>query len=491
MNPTSWTGARAAVAALAAALAALALASCHETSPFHVCDRVDCGTGRCVAGDGGQVCVCDPGSHLVGQHCEPDPGADADADADSDADTDADDDGDGDDGGVSFCVGRDCEDDNPCTDNSCDEENDRCVSEPAVEDTPCPGVFFCRVETTCGADGRCDDETGSARDCADAFSCTEDRCSEVDRACYPQPNHASCVEADRNFCDPGAAGRDPVTGCAPHPCTDPSDCNDGFHCNGVELCDMLQCAAGTPPDCDDHYSCTDDACSEAAHDCRYTRVVERCDDLEFCTVDVCDPENSEADGVTGCVHAPEPCEDGFGCTEDACREADDTCLHVPIDGFCDDVDPCTGIETCDVDTGCLAGTPLVCDDGQPCNGIETCAPGVGCQEGTTSTCNKASPDGCCQDGCTIATDHDCCEAAGCEDRAPDACCPSYCAVGDDPDCCALSYACVEPHPNGCCPPTCTIENDTDCCGAADCSGAVRDFCCPRPDCEPFPGDVDC
>ena len=41
-------------------------------------------------------------------------------------------------------------------------------------------------------------------------------------------------------------------------------CDDHNACNGVETCGQNVCVAGTAPDCDDHDSCTDDACDPAA-----------------------------------------------------------------------------------------------------------------------------------------------------------------------------------------------------------------------------------
>ena len=73
-----------------------------------------------------------------------------------------------------------------------------------------------------------------------------------------------------------------------------------------------------------------------------------------------------------------------------------------IDADCDDGNVCNGVETCDPNGVCVAGTPLNCDDGVYCNGIETCDPGSGCQAGTPPDCDDGVP--CTVDSCDEATD---------------------------------------------------------------------------------------
>ncbi|UCG34061.1 MAG: hypothetical protein JSU68_05380, partial [Phycisphaerales bacterium] len=87
-----------------------------------------------------------------------------------------------------------------------------------------------------------------------------------------------------------------------------TDCDDGLWCNGMETCVAGTCQPGTPPDCSD----------------------------------------------------------GLECTVDSCDEENDLCVNTPDDTVCDDGLWCNGAETCDVELGCVNGTPPDCSDPQEC-----------------------------------------------------------------------------------------------------------------------------
>jgi hypothetical protein len=63
---------------------------------------------------------------------------------------------------------------------------------------------------------------------------------------------------------------------------------------------------------------------------------------------------------------PPDCDDGVSCTDDSCNEATDACDNAVNDGNCDDGAFCNGVDTCDPVNDCQAGTPPVCDDGRLC-----------------------------------------------------------------------------------------------------------------------------
>src|SRR5437867_8790419 len=104
-----------------------------------------------------------------------------------------------------------------------------------------------------------------------------------------------------------------------------------------------------------------------------------CDDLNFCTVDSCDP-------TTGtCRHDPLSCDDHNPCTTDSCSPfgvGRGTCDHgeLPIGTACSDGDPCTQGDSCRIvgttSFRCV-GTPLAagssCDDGNSCTTSDTCS----------------------------------------------------------------------------------------------------------------------
>lgn len=93
-------------------------------------------------------------------------------------------------------------------------------------------------------------------------------------------------------------------------CTDDAECSDGDACNGMELCDAGACMPGTPPDCDDGISCTDDRCDTALGGCVNEPMNAACDDGLFCNgVEQCDP-------LSGCVTGDVPCPPNLECDEE-------------------------------------------------------------------------------------------------------------------------------------------------------------------------------
>lgn len=162
-------------------------------------------------------------------------------------------------------------------------------------------------------------------------------------------------------------------------CTEESECSDGNFCNGRETCDRGVCRPGVMVDCDD----------------------------------------------------------GMDCTEDACHEMSNTCIHVPDHGFCDETEGCNGVERCepvspDADSrGCEAGHPLVCDDADPCTD-DYCA-----HDAWHARLKDADGDGYGDWGCIICDGPGPCEAGDdCDDSDP-AIHPGAtedCADGVDNDC---------------------------------------------------------
>ena len=128
-------------------------------------------------------------------------------------------------------------------------------------------------------------------------------------------------------------------------------------------------------------------------------------------------EEEDGGGETGCATAEE-CDDGVDCTLDSCDVRDGTCKNDAFDATCDDGNPCTGIEICDVVLGCIPGTPVDCADEFDCT-VDSCDP-------LTTDC-RHSPDhalctaplicdvarGGCVDPPTCAVDADCDDGDDC------------------------------------------------------------------------------
>ncbi|HEV8201545.1 MAG TPA: hypothetical protein VGS03_16135, partial [Candidatus Polarisedimenticolia bacterium] len=118
--------------------------------------------------------------------------------------------------------------------------------------------------------------------------------------------------------------------------------------------------------CDDGDPCTVDRCDPATVQCVHPAVV--CDDFSPCTVDSCEPGLGcrfapVPDGIEcgtnpcmspslcqagECVQGHTLCDDGNGCTLDACDAATGQCHHtlLPEGASCDDQNACTTATSC-------------------------------------------------------------------------------------------------------------------------------------------------
>ena len=353
----------------------------------------------------------------------------------------------------------DCSDGTACTIDVCDEDVDGCTSEPS--DAACDDGLFCNGAETCDSIADC--QPGSAPLVDDGVACTEDSCDEDADTVVNSTNDAQCD--DGAFCN-GAetcdaaldcqAGTAPTIddgiGCTDDSCDEDGDaivhapndglCDDALHCNGTETCDTIaDCQAGSEPDCDDGVGCTEDACDEAGDVCVNTTNDALCDNGTFCDgTEVCDP-------ATDCEAGPiTDCDDGVGCTEDACDEAGDVCVNTVNDALCDNGAFCDGAEVCDAVGDCGTGTPTDCDDlvgctedacdelgdacvntandelcndGAFCNGAETCNATSDCQSGTAPDADdgvSCTDDSCDEDADAIvntANDGQCDDGAFC------------------------------------------------------------------------------
>jgi hypothetical protein len=169
-----------------------------------------------------------------------------------------------------------------------------------------------------------------------------------------------CVGGPPPNCDDGNVctddSCDPASGCLNTPNTVP--CDDGDACTTNDTCSGGACVGGPPPNCDDGNGCTDDTCDPASG-CVNDPNTAPCDDGDACTT------NDTCSGGA-CVGGPAPnCDDGVGCTDDACDRAVG-CVNTPNDANClDDGLYCNGTEFCDPGNDCTS-------TGDPCPAGETC-----------------------------------------------------------------------------------------------------------------------
>lgn len=83
-----------------------------------------------------------------------------------------------------------------------------------------------------------------------------------------------------------------------------------------------------------------------------------CDDGIFC--------NGEERCIAGICQPGKLPDDGIECTQLVCDEEAQEFRFEPMNGLCGDGIFCNGTEICDVELGCVAGTPVPVDDGNPC-----------------------------------------------------------------------------------------------------------------------------
>jgi hypothetical protein len=373
-----------------------------------------------------------------------------------------------------------CDDGNECTEDNCLGETG--CELIALSDAECKDGDPCTVADHC-TEGLC---LGNPVVCDDDNECTDDSC-DGSGGCLFENNSASCDDGDActvaDQCSGGECGGLAI----PCDCQNDADCDqfeDGDACNGTLVCNVNQwpykcqidpatistcpgpdagpdaiclkaaCdpvtgACSLAPDhqgfaCEDGNVCTlADTCVEGTCTPGFDRV---CHDENLCTDDSCDP-------LAGCLYSinEAPCIDGNACTTgDQC--VDGNCVGGnPLS--CDDGNACNGVETCDTKAGCIPGTPLECpSDNDPCNGIESCHPVEGCLPGEALDCDDGNP----------CTSNVCYPTEGCVTLVNKKPC-------DDEDVCTVDDKCSEGHCFGGSPIDCNDSNicTTDWCHPVD------------------------
>jgi formylglycine-generating enzyme required for sulfatase activity len=263
-----------------------------------------------------------------------------------------------------------CNDGNPCTDDSCETEVGCLYDNNGV---PCNDGDLCTTEDLC-VGGLC--VGGPAPDCDDGNECTTDSCD---------PGQGCTQEAALGECDDGNA------------------CTEGDHC------EEGKCVHSDLTNCDDDEVCTTESCDPATG-CVYATNENLCSDKNLCTIgDQCQAGVCVSGGLI-------ECDDGNECTEDLCN-AVLGCEFTLNQAECDDDNECTIGDICTAGW-CVPGIALVCDDGNECT-VDTCEAALGClvdnlPDGTP--CAGDDPQIVCVDGecaCQSACDGSDCGPDGC------------------------------------------------------------------------------
>ena len=236
----------------------------------------------------------------------------------------------------------DCDDEDPCTDDTCLDGG--CLHIPGV--APCDDGDPCTVRDACSG-GAC---AGEPRDCDDGEECTYDVCSG-EAGCTYTPVEGPCDDEDL--------------------CTEENTCDEGA-CVGVAV------------ECDDLNACTQSSCDPAVG-CVHTVVAGACDDGERCT---------EGDACSHGVCMPGSWDEALeGCERGSCGNRicanDESCLSCPAD-----CGPCCGDGACVAAFGESCGTCAI--DCALCPG---CANGA-CEPELGEDCETCAQDcGPCADAC--------------------------------------------------------------------------------------------
>ncbi|MFN8545350.1 MAG: hypothetical protein U0807_14235 [Candidatus Binatia bacterium] len=148
------------------------------------------------------------------------------------------------------CIPADCNDNDPCTDDACDQQSSQCSHTPNT--ASCDDGNSCTTGDTCAA-GSCQ---GAFVDCDDNNPCTDDLCDSsapaflclhpLNGICIgPNCGNALIDTADGETCDPPNLAINPVSG-QPFCRLDCTFCGDGKK-NGGESCDDGNTVSGCDP----------------------------------------------------------------------------------------------------------------------------------------------------------------------------------------------------------------------------------------------------
>lgn len=183
---------------------------------------------------------------------------------------------------------------------------------------------------------------------------------------------------DHNSCTDDACN--PEGGCLS--VSNRAPCPDGDLCNGEEICLDGTCTAGAPVSCSRVSSpCIEDECNPDTGRCDLPkRDGTPCPDEDLCDgSEVCASGDCVAASPVDCSAVSSPC------LQRTCNPATGVCdLASPDNAPCPDDDLCNGDEVC-ISGVCTAGTPTVCSDVVPCH-AQACNP-------STGQCDIRMPDG--------------------------------------------------------------------------------------------------
>jgi len=357
-----------------------------------------------------------------------------------------------------------CDDGNPCTTDTCNNNAGSCVFTPVKDGTGCNDGLPCTGADACKA-GACN---GVAIKCDDNNVCTVDSCDGLKGCVYKPLSNTGCSDGSvcttGDRCEKGICKAGKVQECGDNnACTDDScdpkkgcinannkaPCDDSNPCTENDACGGGSCKGGPAKKCDDGNGCTVDICNAGLSGekpgCQFlANKGAGCTDNNVCTQgDTCQPGK---DGKPQCIPGPiQVCDDQNVCTDDWC-DPKKGCQAKPNTASCTDNDVCTVGDACKV-TACVPGPYQNCDDENVCT-VDTCDPKTGCKhafapskcdDGNACTVGDACNNGkclagkaqLCNDG-NACTDDTCATDKGCVHKANASPCSdgNACSLGD-------------------------------------------------------------
>ncbi|MSQ84900.1 MAG: hypothetical protein EXR77_18840 [Myxococcales bacterium] len=338
-------------------------AACNDGNACTSGDK--CGGGKCTAGPAKN---CNDNNACTTDGCDAKSGACTHSNTtatcnDSNACTS------GDKCGAGKCAGiaKVCNDKNACTDDSCTATTGACKF--ANTSKACGDGGLCGAAGMCNS-GQC--VTGKSKDCNDNNACTDDSCQSTSGKCVHTNNTKPCDDGSAcstgDQCNSGACKAEVVKSCDDsNACTNDGcksgvcvnvplagPCNDGDGCTVGDSCATGFCT-GIAQLCNDANPCTADAC--LGGQCVFASIAANCDDGDACS------ENDTCVN-NACSGNPLNCDDGKTCTQDSCQQG--VCMHeggvapkvVCVGKDVHQADSC-GVtklaKTCPASSPCLAG----------------------------------------------------------------------------------------------------------------------------------------
>ena len=356
---------------------------------------------------------------------------------------------------TSCTAAADCNDGNPCTEDSC--ISNECVNDAVpLNGSVCDDGVFCNGPDSCNA-GACSTHAGNP--CSGNGECA-DHCVEAAEVCNA-PSGTPC-SSDGNPCTDDVCTGGGICGLPNN-----NACNDGLFCNGSDICSGGSCSTHSGSPCAPSQTCNEglDSCqSDACVDLTLPPSV-RCQIGQPCDITVNMASNGlDIASLSGRLDSgtsfdcDSTCSAIGGATNATCSTIPSTCISVVAD---------TTLPITPFADGAVAGLRIECSEAgadQLCLDLQSAGTPTGAAAPVCGTdCVSFSCDSC------IPGD---CNSNGFID-AGDPICTALCLIGRAPagaDCsCAADCNCLAGTEAG--DPICVILRLIDSFAADSCSGS--------------------